>query len=79
MTPKQCRRARKLLGLTQGALARALNIQDYDIGRYERVGRVPMVRNGTDPIGAIRAALEEAGVVFTDGEEPGVKLRKAEP
>jgi len=25
---------------------------------------------------AIRAALEQAGVVFTNGDEPGVKLRK---
>ena len=27
----------------------------------------------------IRAVLERVGVVFTDGEEPGVKLRNAEP
>ena len=27
-------------------------------------------------IAAIRAALESAGVVFTNGDEPGVKLRK---
>ncbi len=31
----------------------------------------------TERLAAIRAAIEEAGVVFVDGEEPRVKLRKA--
>ena len=30
-------------------------------------------------LGRYRAALETAGVVFTDGEGAGVKLRKPEP
>lgn len=29
-------------------------------------------------LAAIRAALEAAGVTFTNGDHPGVKLRKAE-
>jgi len=28
-----------------------------------------------DPLAAIRAALEEAGIEFIDGETPGVQLR----
>ena len=31
-----------------------------------------------DGLTAIRTALEQAGVEFTDGEELGVKLRKVE-
>jgi hypothetical protein len=30
----------------------------------------------TDPLAAIRAALEAAGVEFTNGDVPGVQLRK---
>jgi hypothetical protein len=29
-----------------------------------------------DALAAIRAALEAAGVEFTDGDQPGVRLRK---
>jgi hypothetical protein len=29
-----------------------------------------------DTVAAIRAALEKAGVEFTNGDEPGVKLKK---
>jgi hypothetical protein len=28
-------------------------------------------------VAAVRAALESAGVEFTNGDEPGVKLRKS--
>ena len=31
-----------------------------------------------DGLAAIRTALEQAGVEFTNGGEPGVKLRKAQ-
>jgi len=32
-----------------------------------------------DAVAAIRDTLEAAGVEFTNGDEPGVKLRKADP
>lgn len=32
----------------------------------------------TDSLAELRAALEAAGVIFTNGTEPGVKLRKAD-
>lgn len=44
-------------------------LADFEVGR-----RTPQPRT----LAAIRTALETAGVVFTDGEEPGVKLRKVE-
>lgn len=46
---------------------------------YELTGRrvtPPPLR--VDPVPGIRAALQAAGVQFTIGGEPGVKLRKAE-
>jgi hypothetical protein len=42
--------------------------------RFERNGK-PMVAEAA--VQAIRAALEKDGVEFTNGDEPGVKLRKA--
>jgi hypothetical protein len=30
----------------------------------------------TDPVAAIRTTLEAAGIEFTNGDEPGVKLRE---
>ena len=38
-----------------------------------RAGRGPP---GTNNLAAIRAALEAAGVEFTNGDQPGVRLRK---
>jgi hypothetical protein len=37
---------------------------------YERGATIPVTNN----LAAIRAALEEAGIEFTDGEAPGVRL-----
>ncbi len=50
---------------------------------FEQTGRVVSM-NGRDravpfdPVAAVRATLEAAGVEFPDGDEPGVKLRKVE-
>ena len=33
---------------------------------------------GFDRLGAVRATLEAAGVEFTNGDAPGVRLRKEE-
>jgi hypothetical protein len=32
-----------------------------------------------EAVAAVRAALEAAGVEFTNGDQPGVRLRKAKP
>jgi len=43
--------------------------------RFENVEGLPQRRT----IEAIQAALEAAGVEFTDGDQPGVRLRSKEP
>ncbi len=72
MTPAQCRAARGLLDWTQAQLAEATGLALATVVKFERNGRyVP-----TGAIKALRLALEAAGVEFTNGDEPGVKLRR---
>ena len=63
--------ARAATGLGVRELAIAAQVSADTVVRLER-GEVLKPRT----VEAIRAALEQAGVVFTDGDEPGVKLRK---
>ncbi len=72
MTPAQCRAGRALLELTQTQLAKAAGLGLSTVVDFERARRTISL----DAITAIRAALEAAGVEFTNGDEPGVKLRK---
>lgn len=75
ITPEQSRAGRALIGWTQTELAAASNLSMSTIRDFERGQRVPTVNN----LAAIRRALEEAGIVILDGDEPGVKLRKQAP
>ena len=70
----QCRGARGMLAWNQGQLADAANVSRMTVVEFEGGRRAPHPNN----LAAIRTALEAAGVVFTDGEEPGVRLRKVE-
>jgi DNA-binding transcriptional regulator YiaG len=72
MTPAQCRAARSLLDITQPQLAAAACLGLSTVVDFERSRRA--VSNAA--IAALRATLESSGVEFTNGEEPGVKLRK---
>ena len=63
--------ARAGLGLGVRELAAAADVSTNTIARLER-GESLYPRT----VKAIRTALEQAGVVFTNGDEPGVKLRK---
>ena len=72
LTPAQIRAARAMLDLTQGELASRAGISKAGLINIERGQSDPKVST----LGAIRRALEAAGVEFTDGDEPGVKLRK---
>jgi transcriptional regulator with XRE-family HTH domain len=74
MTPAQGRAARALLDWTQPHLAEAADLGLSTIVDFER-GRRAVSESA---LVAIRAALEAAGVEFTNGREPGVKL-KAKP
>ena len=73
-SPAQCRAARALIGWSQADLHAAAKVAKKTIADFEREARQPYPRT----LAAIRAALEAAGVTFTSGDEPGVKLRKAE-
>jgi len=72
MTPAQCRAARALLNWSQDELASVSLVAKTTIALFEL--RKPYDRTLDD----IRDALEAAGIEFTDGGEPGVRL-KAKP
>jgi len=65
--------ARKLLQMKQVELAAATGLTEPTIVKFERGGSVR-----PETMEAIREALLARGIVFTNGGEPGVKLRKAE-
>jgi transcriptional regulator with XRE-family HTH domain len=66
----QIRAARGLLGWSQAELAAEAGLSRPTIERAE----TKTVSEAT--IDAIRRALETAGVEFTNGDRPGVRLRK---
>jgi transcriptional regulator with XRE-family HTH domain len=72
LTPAQCRAARGLVDWSQSKLAESSNLGVSTVKNFEAGRSVPTINN----VAAIRAALEAAGVIFTNGDEPGVKLRK---
>jgi len=62
--------------MSQSELAKAANISVQTLGRMEASeGPAPGMPNN---VAAIRYALEQAGVIFVEGngEGPGVRLRK---
>jgi ribosome-binding protein aMBF1 (putative translation factor) len=79
MTPDQLRAARALLGWSQMQLGLRSDTSIHVVRTFEQTGWVMTVQRRpdlTDPLAAIRAALEAAGVEFTNGDVPGVQLRK---
>jgi transcriptional regulator with XRE-family HTH domain len=72
MTPPQCRAVRALLSWSQEQLATAAHVSVNTIRNFESGKSVPMYNT----LGGIQRALEDAGVEFTNGDEPGLKLRK---
>jgi transcriptional regulator with XRE-family HTH domain len=76
ITSGQIRAARALLGLSQAALARAADVSVPTIKRCESDS--PNVSGvAVETRDRIRAELERAGVEFTNGDMPGVRLKKA--
>ena len=67
----QLRAARGLLGWSQTDLAEAAKIGRATIADFESGKREPYVRT----IDELRAALESAGVEFTNGDQPGVRMK----
>jgi transcriptional regulator with XRE-family HTH domain len=77
LTGRQIAAGRALAGLSQAELASAANISVPTLGRMEAsAGPASGYANNLE---AVRRAIEAAGVEFTNGDEPGVKLGKPKP
>ncbi len=79
MTPNQMKAARALLGWSRMQLGLRSDTSLSVVKTFEQTGRVTIMQrrpNLTDPVAAIRATFEEAGIEFTGGDAPGVRLRK---
>jgi DNA-binding XRE family transcriptional regulator len=73
MSPAQCRAARALIAMDQATLAKAANVSRNVIIDFEKGRRVP----GRNNLAAIQQVLEKAGVEFTNGRAPGVRLKRS--
>jgi transcriptional regulator with XRE-family HTH domain len=73
MTPSQCRAARGLLNWTQEEMASAARLSVVTVRNFENEKSMPQRAT----LDVIQRALEAAGVEFTNGEQPGVRLTKA--
>jgi transcriptional regulator with XRE-family HTH domain len=72
VTGGQCRMARAALGWNAQKLATKAGVGVNTVNRFESGASQP--RGVT--LEALRGAFESAGVEFTNGEQPGVRLRK---
>jgi transcriptional regulator with XRE-family HTH domain len=70
LLPVQCRMARAALGMGVRELARAAKVSIDTVVRFEK-GLELKERT----VEALQRALEVAGVEFTNGDNPGVRLR----
>jgi predicted transcriptional regulator len=73
-TSEQVRAARALIRWEQRNLAETSKVSLPSIKRLETTPGALSAQPRT--IEAIRAALEAAGIEFTNGDRPGVRLRK---
>jgi transcriptional regulator with XRE-family HTH domain len=73
--PSQLRAARSLLGLSQADIVARAGVSVPTMKRAE--ADAPAMRVSVEAAAAIRSALEVAGVEFTNGDAPDVKLRKS--
>lgn len=73
ISPAQCRAARGLIDWSQQQLAEAARVGIVTVRQFESGAVQP--RNSSRA--AIQRALEEAGVEFTNGGQPGVRLANA--
>lgn len=79
MTPAQVTAARGLLRWSRQKLAGRSGTTYHLVTVYEcsgRIARTHVQAPWVNPVLAIRAALVEAGIEFTDGDAPWVRLRE---
>jgi transcriptional regulator with XRE-family HTH domain len=72
MTPEQCRAARAMLNWSQDKLAEASKISVITVRTFELGKSKPQ----QSTMYLMRQALEQEGIEFTNGDAPGVRLRK---
>src|SRR5450830_1318238 len=72
LSPVQCRMARAALGLGVRELAAAAKVSIDTVARFERGDELK-----ERTIDALQRALEAAGIEFTNGDQPGVRLTRA--
>ena len=70
--PVQCRMARAALGLGVRELAAAAKVSIDTVARFERGDELK-----ERTVEALQRALEAAGVEFTNGGKPGVRVTRA--
>jgi transcriptional regulator with XRE-family HTH domain len=73
ISPAQSRAARALLGWSQVKLAKRAGFGESMVRDFEKGRRVPAPVS----LATIRVALEDAGVEFTNGDQPGVRMKAA--
>jgi transcriptional regulator with XRE-family HTH domain len=72
ITGEQIKAARKLLGWSQMTLALEAGLEQSTVANFETGKTRPSVLS----VSSIRRALEGAGVGFTNGDGPGVRLMR---
>ena len=72
----QIRAARGMLGWTPRELARRAIVSDATVYALERVQGLAA---NVDALAAVQATIEAAGIEFTNGDAPGVRLHPKMP
>lgn len=70
LTPALSRGARGILDWTQEQLAKKANVSLSTVKDFEAGRRTPIANN----LEALQRALEAAGLEFTNGQQPGVRV-----
>jgi len=80
VTAAQCLEARRLLRWSRERLSARTGLAATTLQVFEHTGRMPQSKwERADRLGMMRRVFERAGVEFTNGDEPGVRLRKPKP
>ena len=72
ITSGQCRGARAMLGINRTQLAEMSGVSARAIADFEADNRNPIRAT----MAALQRALEDAGIEFTNDDQPGVRLAK---